>query len=178
MEVIDCPDCTYKNIINIDNKTKKCNICEKDLLLLSPIYKNLCDAYDNYPEFLISREMISLGGKINNFYVDFLVDTGCQSSCMNLSIAKLCGLENLINTSYSGFVHGVGTKKILGKIMLTEIMFDFGFLPVSFLVIEDDNQSTPMALLGLDIFFSHGCKIDFKNRMIEFNNEIKIPFSK
>jgi DNA damage-inducible protein 1 len=176
MEIISCPDCTFINEIEIKNTKKICSICERNLIEFSKIEKNYIEAHENYPEFMVPREMIKLGGRINDFYLDFLIDTGCQSSCISYSLAKICGLEHLINTNYSGSVHGVGTKKILGKIMLTEILFDFGFLPVSFLVIEDDEKASPIALLGLDIFFSHGCKIDFKNKCIEFNEQTKINF--
>lgn len=175
-EIINCPDCTFQNSISIKENVKKCQVCEKDLFDLSPIMQNYKDAYESIPEFMVSRKMICLGGKINDFYLNFMVDTGCQSTCISYSLAKLCKIDHLINTQYEGVVNGVGQKKIIGKIFLSEILFDFGVMQTSFLVIEDDTKSEPIALLGLDVFFSHGCKIDFKNHIIEINDLIKIRF--
>jgi hypothetical protein len=175
-EEIQCPYCTIINIIPKKEINKVCECCAMNLLDYSPIIINYDQSKDQIPEFHVSRKMITIGGKLNNLHIDFMIDTGCQSTCISNSLIQLCGLDHLINTLYEGIVNGVGQKKILGKIFKTDILFDFGIIPTSILVIEDDEKSPPIALLGLDILFSYGCVIDFKNRVTKINNQIKIPF--
>jgi hypothetical protein len=176
-EIIKCPSCTFNNIFQHNAYIKTCLMCSCSLGEYSIIEKNFMDMHTNIPEFLVPRNMIHLKGKINGVEIKFLVDTGANGSTMPLSVAKMCDIDNLINTTFEGTAIGVGSKKIYGKICYIEIFFDFGCVPVSFNIIEDNQEKfDPVVLLGLDIMCNHGFKIDFKNRYLEVNEHVKIPF--
>lgn len=173
----NCPYCTSL----CDMKNSICSICYSPLNLSSDIIQNINQAnenekrinenyiksYQEIPEFFIPKKMIYIRGKINNQELKFLLDTGAKVSLINKSLAKALKIDHLIDKKYQGKLRGVGTDNIAGKIHYTEILFDFGIIPTS-LIVGDNEDLVP--ILGMDFIQSYGLIIDFKTRKVLIGN--------
>ena len=137
------------------------------------ICENLEKAYNEIPHTFIRTEAIFLKGHINGHEIDFLLDTGAEMSIIPVNIIQACGLENILDTHYSGIMKGVGEDKMLGKIHYVEVILECGLYPCSFSVCSN-NDLPP--ILGIDMMYNLGISIDFKKKQIHFDNGCSMEF--
>ena len=178
-----CQNCTFVNETNVVN----CEMCglpqtnsNLNLDYLNKaldeiaIQKNYEKAYETIPESFFPISMLYFNCSINGFTVKAFIDTGAQSSIMNLKLAKKIGCEKLIDKKYKGKALGVGTQSIYGKIHLLDIDIiekDIS-LPCAFLILK--NMDVDM-IFGLDMLLSHGIVLNLKNKHMLIN-DIVIDF--
>lgn len=104
-------------------------------------------AMENNPESFAQVSMLYVKMRINNHDVKAFVDSGAQMTIMSRSCAERCGILRLMDTRYSGIASGVGTGKILGKILMVQALLGNSFFPISVTVLESDKID---CLFGLD----------------------------
>jgi len=169
----NCPYCT--SLCNINDTI--CNVCSSPLNISLETLENITEAdksekliednylraYEEIPEFFFPKKMIFIKGKINGQELKFLLDTGAAISIINKSLAKALKIDHLVDKKCQGQLRGVGTDNISGRIHYTEILFDFGIIPASLTVCDNDNLEP---ILGMDFIQSHGLVIDFKKRKV------------
>lgn len=131
------------------------------------IDNNFKKAYEEIPEFFFPKKMIFIKGKINGYDIKFLLDTGASITVINRSLARALKIDHLVDKKYQGELRGVGIDKIAGKIHYTEILFDFGIVPASITVCNNDKLEP---ILGMDFIQSHGLILDFKKRLVFIGN--------
>ena len=139
------------------------------------IEENYLKAYQEIPEFFFPKKMIFIKGKVNGYDIKFLLDTGAAISVMNTTQAKALKLDHLIDKKYQGKLKGVGSDNIAGRIHYLEILFDFGIVPASFTIGNNDNLEP---ILGMDFIQSHGLLLDFKKRKVFIGDNILEMFEK
>lgn len=107
-----------KNIVHQDTNT---NIMGND----DVIANNILMSNELIPEMSIDTNLIYLNGKLNNYPIKILIDTGASACFSNKSIISKCGLEHLIDKESKVGVMGVhGTKSSLGLIWFVELDLD------------------------------------------------------
>ena len=130
MDSKQCENCTFINKANMIN----CQMCglPQTISNLSmndlnkafneiEIQKNYEKAYETIPESFFPINMLYFQCSINGHLIKAFIDTGAQSSIMNLDLTKKIGCEKLIDKKYKGKAVGVGSQPILGKIHLLDI---------------------------------------------------------
>ena len=137
------------------------------------VTENLEKAYNEIPHTFIRTEAIFLKGHINGHEIDFLLDTGAEMSIIPVNIIQACGLENILDTHYSGIMKGVGEDKMLGKLHYVEVILECGLYPCSFSVCSNNNLHP---ILGIDMMYNLGISIDFKKKQIHFDNGCSMGF--
>mmetsp|Transcript_1100 Transcript_1100/g.2358 ORF Transcript_1100/g.2358 Transcript_1100/m.2358 type:complete len:414 (+) Transcript_1100:64-1305(+) len=134
---------------------------------------------EEYPESMGRVLMLYVEAKINQTPIQAFCDSGAQMTIMSKKVAIMCGLEELIDTRFSGMAAGVGTGKILGKIHIVQLQIGGSYYPCSVSVMDDPAPgATEMPfLLGLDMLKRHLCQIDLAKGVLRFTvgNE-EIPF--
>ena len=161
-----CPSCD--NVFAYNPNDNKLVQPPKNL-----VEENLEKAYNEIPHTFIRTEAIYLKGHINGHEINFLLDTGAEMSVIPANIIQACGLENILDTNFSGVMKGVGEAKTLGRIHYVEVVLECGVYPCSFSVCS--NNDLP-AILGIDMMYNLGISIDFKKKQIHFDNGCSIGF--
>ena len=119
---------------------------------------NRAAAAEFTPEMFAKVTMLFVPVKVNGHPVNAFVDTGAQTTLINLPCAKRCGLMHLLDRGYAGVAYGVGTQRIIGRVHVANLQIGAkDFLPSSFNVVE--NEPLEM-LLGLDTLKRHRCVVD------------------
>jgi len=136
---------------------------------------NRAAAAEFTPEMFAKVTMLFVPVRINGHLVKAFVDTGAQTTLINVPCAKRCDLMHLLDRSYSGVAYGVGTQRIIGRVHVANLQLGTqDFLPSSFNVVE--NEPLEM-LLGLDTLKRHRCKVDLdENALIIGSSGSKVPF--
>lgn len=125
---------------------------------------NRAAAAEFTPEMFAKVTMLFIPVRINGHLVKAFVDTGAQTTLINVPCAKRCDLMHLLDRSYSGVAYGVGTQRIIGRIHVANLQLGTkDFLASSFNVVE--NEPLEM-LLGLDTLKRHRCVIDFDQNVL------------
>ena len=186
---IYCPSCDNVFMYNTTEETNTIDECQNHLYNTTEetntidecqnqqaknlIKENLEKAYNEIPHTFIKTEAIFIKGHINGYEIDFLLDTGAEMSILPVNIIQACGLENILDTHYSGIMKGVGEDKMLGKIHYVEVILECGLYPCSFFVCSN-NDLPP--ILGIDMMYNLGISIDFKKKQIHFDNGCSMGF--
>lgn len=136
---------------------------------------NRAAAAEFTPEVFAKVNMLFVPVRINGHLVKAFVDTGAQTTLINVPCAKRCDLMHLLDRSYSGVAYGVGTQRIIGRVHVANLQLGVkDFLPSSFNVVE--NEPLEM-MLGLDTLKRHRCKIDLdENALIIGSSGSRVPF--
>ena len=136
---------------------------------------NRAAAAEFTPEMFAKVTMLFVPVKINGHVVKAFVDTGAQTTLINVPCAKRCGLMHLLDRGYSGVAYGVGTQRIIGRVHVASLQIGAkDFLPSSFNVVE--NEPLEM-LLGLDTLKRHRCVVDMnRNELIIGSSGNGVPF--
>lgn len=182
---ITCSICTVVNYVKKSTDTY-CYLCGNELPKLDQyqianiieankreqkIYETIKKARDIIPETYICSPSIFITGKINDYTIKFLIDTGAQMSVIPQNVAIACELNDIIDESYCGKIKGVGHDKVMGRIHYVEVNFDWGILPCSFTICKNPDL---IPIIGIDILNSHGVIINFKTKCLEIGtNKIK-----
>ena len=178
---IYCPSCDNVFMYNStedtetdtkDTDTNAIDACQNQHVK-NFVTENLEKAYNEIPHTFIRTEAIFLKGHINGHEIDFLLDTGAEMSIIPVNIIQACGLENILDTHYSGIMKGVGEDKMLGKLHYVEVILECGVYPCSFSVCSN-NDLPP--ILGIDMMYNLGISIDFKKKQIYFDNGCSMGF--
>lgn len=165
-----CQDHLYN--FTEDTDTNAIDACQNQHVK-NLVTENLEKAYNEIPHTFIRTEAIFLKGHINGHEIDFLLDTGAEMSIIPVNIIQACGLENILDTHYSGIMKGVGEDKMLGKLHYVEVILECGLYPCSFSVCENNNLPP---ILGIDMMYNLGISIDFKKKQIHFDNGCSMGF--
>jgi hypothetical protein len=170
-----------ENIIDITKPIENYNICNGDLICvqMKNDFQEDTDMNDNQldehmenmmMESQISHSSIYIRGQYSDHAFRILVDSGAQPNVISYEMARFLGLENLIDKRMSGLAKGVGTTKIYGCIYGCNIKIGDNLnIPVNFKVMDNDLDKY-LVILGLDFLYPYGCVMDFKNRLLQVNN--------
>lgn len=145
-----------------------------DLQKKEDIQQNLSYTMEYHPEAFGRVFMLYIKCKINGVEVTAFIDSGAQFSIMNLTTAKRCKIDNLIDERFQGIAQGVGTRKILGQIHSTQLQIETGYFASTFHIMDEE---TMPILIGLEFLKRHQASIDLaQNALIMPNSGIKAPF--
>lgn len=135
--------------------------------------KNQEKAFELIPESLFGVDMIYIPCSVNGEYVNAFIDSGAQSSSINIETATRCGLGDVINTDAITKLVGVGSHDSLGKIYYAEVTIGGSIVPTSFTV----THNGPDVLIGLRTLKCHKCVLDFGKNVLHIGKD-SIPFLK
>jgi DNA damage-inducible protein 1 len=120
-----------------------------------------------------STTMLYVPMTVNGEAVSAFIDSGAQMTIMNKQMAERCGLMRLVDKRFAGTAVGVGTQKILGRVLQVAIKIGGAHLPCSLSVME----TGPDFLFGLDMLRRHQCCINLKANVLEIGSSGEaIPF--
>lgn len=133
------------------------------------------------PEVYGKVTMLFIDCKVNGHPVKAFVDSGAQTTIMNVPCAKKCNIMHLLDRQWAGVAHGVGVQNIIGRVHVANIQLGGDFVQSSFSIVE--NEPLEM-LLGLDTLKRHKCKIDLERNalivgttgtVVQFLDEHQLP---
>ena len=171
---IYCPSCDNIFLFNPNdqiknpNQNEQTNQTEPDL-----VTENMEKAYMEIPHTFIRTEAIFLKGHINGHEINFLLDTGAETSVIPANLIQACELDKILNTDYAGIMRGVGEAKMLGRLHYVEVVLECGVYPCAFSVCSN-NDLPP--ILGIDMMYNLGISLDFKKKKINFDNGCSVHF--
>lgn len=181
MDVLNCPTCSQLVDFNSVAALGCCPKCSTFIFLDSTLLanytemqrreellnKNALEADERIPQYKIPHSCYTVNVLMNGHNVQFLVDTGAQSSILPLDTAIACELDELIDRRKHGKLVGVGEDRIMGYIHCIDIVFKTSTGPVeipSAFTVNSNARLEP--LLGMDFLKSHRCIIDIHNRKL------------
>lgn len=135
------------------------------------------------PQSYIPTPLLYVRVHLNGVPVDAIVDTGAQSTVINVETVFRCGLDAKLDDRYAGGVRGVGAGlgRVVGRIHRAEIGVGSTTLDWKLSVLEEG----PQMLLGIDIMANYGFDIDIGNRRLVIRQqnagsgdsiEVSVPF--
>lgn len=169
------------NKINMSKHITEAGLINGDMLTISEKVsyknnKNTTNALDEHMDDMILQSQISytlvhIKGQYNDTAFKIIVDSGASTSVMSYYMAELLNIDHLIDKRMSGVAKGIGVQKIIGKILNLNVKIDDTiFVPIN-ITILDTEIDKHLVLFGLDLLYSHGCLIDFKNRLLKINDQ-------
>ena len=136
---------------------------------------NMLQAMEHHPEVFGSVTMLYVAVKVNGQEVKAFVDSGAQTTIISPETAQRCGLNELIDSRWSGIAQGVGTGRIIGRIHSADLQLGNLWLPCSFTVLEQSQSGAPEMLLGLDMLRRYQACIDLEANVLRVHGN-SIPF--
>lgn len=178
---LSCQTCTFVNQLG----SEQCEMCNTPLekqkmdttvlqsmieanLHKSKIDKNMEEAYEIIPECFFSIDMLHILIEVNGQTIKALVDTGAQVTVISKKCAEDCGIDSLIDYRCAGTTYGVGERKILGKIWMTDVFLGKHALPCSFTVLDDVNFDI---IFGLNMMLKYGCILDLNKKCLRIGDD-------
>lgn len=130
---------------------------------------------EDTPELIWGRvTMLYCNMELNGHKMKVFIDSGAQSSIMGLDCARQCNLEKDIDERFKGTAVGVGTQKIVGRVLQAQIKVGSTFLACSLSVLEGQKMEF---IFGLDMLKRHQCVIDLKKNVLKIGTTgEEIPF--
>lgn len=131
-------------------------------------------AQEHHPEAFASVTMLYIDSKINGHPIQAFVDSGAQSTFMSKRVAEQCGIFQDLDDRFAGVAAGVGTGRILGRVLLAKMQIKDQFFQCSIQILEGDSIDF---LFGLDMLKRHQCTIDLNKNVLTFRGgELAVPF--
>lgn len=121
---------------------------------------------------------IYLPTKINNVQVNFIVDTGAQSTSITEEVAQATSISRVLNNSVKTEVHGVGTSMTVGFVHSSDVCIQGEYFPLQCQVMPTASMNG-VCLLGLDFLKEYHAVIDLvQNKLtLELNGKkIEVDF--
>lgn len=137
---------------------------------------NLEFAMENMPEAFGRVTMLYVDIEVNSQPIKAFVDSGAQSTIISHRMAEKCGLLRHMDTRFAGEARGVGTARILGRVLIAQMKLGNSFFPVSITVLENNDVDF---LLGLDMLKRHQMVIDLQHNVLRVEGSSgieEIPF--
>ena len=148
----------------------------QEMIDQSNVNENYEMAMENTPEAFGSVIMLYVDMEVNGHPLKAFVDSGAQMTIMSLGCAQRLGLERLIDKRWQGVAKGVGTQKIIGRVLQAPIKVADKHLACAITVLEKEQYID--FLLGLDMLKRHQCCIDLeKNELRVGSADVSLPFS-
>jgi len=174
-----------RNKIDVNKHITEVGLTKGDMLVISDnenmdVINDTKNALDEHMDDMILQSQISYTlvhakGQYNDIAFKIIVDSGASTSVMSHYMAELLNIDHLIDKRMSGVAKGIGVQKIIGKILNLNIKINGTiFVPIN-ITILDTEVDKHLVLFGLDFLYSHGCIVDFKNRVLKINDE-SVPF--
>ena len=132
-------------------------------------------AMEESPELIFGRvTMLYCNMELNGHKMKVFIDSGAQMSIMGLDCARQCNLEKDIDERFAGMAVGVGSQKIVGKVLQAQIKVGSAFLACSLSILEGQKMEF---IFGLDMLKRHQCVIDLKKNVLKIGTTgEEIPF--
>ena len=119
----------YNKLLNVEKQTEQTEQTEQTVQTKQTEQPNEEIVNENYdmaneiiPEMFVASNLIYLKGKINNTFINIMVDTGASCCFTYKSVIERCGIDYLIDKSATKMIQGVhGTKQSLGMIWFLDI---------------------------------------------------------
>jgi hypothetical protein len=111
--------------------------------------------------------------KVNDFDCNALCDLGASVSVMHRKIYDMLGLPPLENCYVDVHLSDIAKKKPLGRINDVLIMVNKNLVPVDFLVVDIECNSSCPIILGRPLLRTVGAIIDMKEGTIRYQYPLK-----
>lgn len=165
----------------------------QELIRQEQINENLNNAMEHNPAAFGRVCMLYVDAKVNNVPVKAFVDSGAQMTIMSARTARHCNIEHLIDRNWSGVATGVGTSKIVGRVVrwpahtaplcrrlslarsqhLVPMELGGVTFPCTFTILE--NQDIDF-LFGLDMLKAHQGVINLRTNQLSLGDDVSVPF--
>jgi DNA damage-inducible protein 1 len=159
----------------------------KELFRQNQIDENWALAMEHFPEAFVQVSMLYVKAEINGIAVPMFIDSGAQATIMSPRLAKVCGVDRLIDTRCAGVAHGVGAAPILGRVHAAQLKVGTSanprFLMCSFTIMdtnagessESPRKSSVEFLFGLDMLRRHQAVLDLNSNVLRIQG-VESPF--
>jgi len=173
--------------IDITQPIEKYNIVNGDLItvesIINPNITNHNNSMnDDLEDLYLTHSAIYIGVSYGDFKFRAMLDSGAQPNIISHEMAKILGLDHLIDTRIQGTAKGVGSCKIEGCIQNCIMQIGNLKIPMDFKIAQIELDPY-LVLFGLDFLINHQCNMDFSSRILKmgknnfetrFLNELEI----
>lgn len=128
---------------------------------------------DEYDEITYDHPYLKVHHNGSQFKA--IVDTGAQCNLISSKLADFLGISSLIDTQFARPCAGVGVSNTLGDIRNLVVDISGIECTLTFSVMESQEHSPWVCLLGTTFLRKHKCVIDYRDDTIEFNSK-KVRF--
>lgn len=109
--------------------------------------------------------MIGVPVELNGHKTHAMIASAAASTIVPAKLAAKCGINDLVDTRYSGVARGIGTMGIVGKIPNIDMKIGHVTLSTSVMVM-DGNFSETYVLIGKDTLSRYQACIDIKRNAL------------
>jgi hypothetical protein len=145
-------------------------------------------AYANYPELLVqSSKLITVQFNVQNYAyqikpIVMLIDTGASNGVLKYMAAQKLGLLEFVDSKRKSSGFGVGGyQKCYGFLPYIEMQYKDSAFPTALNVMDMQQGHESLhpfdGILGIDFLTMFNVVIDLSNKVLVFNNHLKIPIN-
>lgn len=142
------------------------------------IQTNIDLCYELIPNFLIPVNLIIIDVYISNKKFKALIDTGASSSILFKKTVDKCNLNYIVDIQHNdNMITANGTVESKGYIWYIDININNFSIPCTFNIMDTIDNSKFDMILGLNFLVAHNINIDFRNKVLIFNNNFSTSFN-